>query len=87
MAQIQIMLKKYNYGQPKTIYPTNFFVDLKNNELELRDVSLDDAKILNHSLDDDTQEKTKVRERSKYGNGIDIIVPLDIIESILTFKQ
>lgn len=87
MVRIQIMLKKYNYGQPKTILPTNFKVDFKNKELELRAVSIDDAKILCHSLSDDDQEKTKIREKSSYGDGIDIIMPLDSLESILTFKQ
>lgn len=87
MVRIQIMLKKYNYGQPKTIYPTNFKIDFKNEKLELRAVSLDDAKILCNSLSDDGKEKTKIIEKSSYGDGIDIIMPLEMIESILTFKH
>ena len=60
MVRIQIMLKKYNYGQPKTIYPINFKIDFKNEKLELRAVSLDDAKILCNSLSNDGKEKTKI---------------------------
>ena len=66
MIRIQVNLNKPAGDQPKTIYPTNFFVDLKNGVLELRDVTKEDAKQFCYRLRDEDKEKTKVWEKSSY---------------------
>lgn len=87
MIRIQVNLNKPAGDQPKTIYPTNFFVDLENGKLELRDLMKEDAEKFCYRLRDEDKENTKIREESSYGQGMDIIVPLDAVKSILTFKH
>ena len=87
MVRIQIMLNKPAGDQPKTIFPTNFKVDFKNEVLELRDMTIDDSKLLFKAIRDNDLKRVKVQEKSMYGKGIDAYLPLDIIESILTFKH
>ena len=43
MIRIQVNLNKPAGDQPKTIYPTNFFVDFENGKLELRDLTKEDV--------------------------------------------
>jgi len=87
MVRIRVTFKKPVYRQPDMIYPVNFFVDLKNDKLELRAISLEDARKLFFSMLETEQEKTRVKEKSSYGGGIDVIIPLEFVESILTFTN